>query len=91
MSATILQFPPKPTTKPKAKRTRTKAKTDPNDQARYESLARVAHTALCDLGAARDMFPEGTVEHTCVDMAYRVLVPLFTLASSRAYPKGKKP
>lgn len=91
MSATILEFPSKPAAKPKAKRTRAKAKTDPNDQARYESLTRTVHAALCDLGTVRDMFPEDTAEHAYIDIAYRALIPLFVLASNRAHPEGKKP
>lgn len=78
MSATILEFP-KPNGTSKAKATPPEAK--PDD--RYVKLARVSHTAMCDLNDLRKLFPEGAAEHIAIDIAHRVLVPLFILAHRR--------
>lgn len=82
MSASILEFP----TKPEDQRTR--AKTEPNDRARYAVLTEKAHAAMRGLDEARRLFPEGTAEYTCIDMARGSLLMLFDMAHVQAYPEG---
>lgn len=82
-STNVIPFPgPKPTARarPKAKSGGTKRKTNPNRSARLALLADKSHTAMRLLDGVRDLFPHGTAEAACVDMARGVLLTLFDMA-----------
>lgn len=93
MSAHIIKFPtqaPGPT-KPKAKRTVAKNDlNDRNDRARYALLADKVCEARAGLKGIRGLFPDGTAERTCVDMAEAVLIHLSALAYDKIYPDPKR-
>jgi hypothetical protein len=93
MSA-IIVFPgsqPTRSTKSKANGTKANPLATQNDRVRYALLTEKAGAAMLTMDELQGLFPDGTAEAACVDMARGALLSLFSMAHRRAYPEERKP